>query len=209
MVSSAAVVHDPQNVWALEEGEVRRPGIAQIIMTAVLVVVGVFVAVFGHFPTATGLVSTSRPDQAIQAAGSIWYGMWGGIAAAIYPLISNAITGTVPLPVAIAYIPGFFGQAMAAGWAFRQFKCHPALKTGRDWVVWTFIGVLAANAYGALWGTTVQRMFGLITASEQPKAWLDWFIGNSVASWILGALLLRFISPLVIKTKSFCKGYWA
>ena len=98
---------------------------------------------------------------------------------------------------------------MASGWAFRQFKCHPALKSGKDWLVFTLIGILAANAFGALWGTTVLRLFGLITAAAHPVAWAGWFLGNSIASWVLGVLLLKFISPLVVKTKAFCNGYWA
>jgi len=52
-------------------------------------------------------------------------------------------------------------------------------------------------------------MFGLITADAHLVSWAGWFLGNSVASWVLGVLLLKFISPLVVKTKAFCKGYWA
>jgi hypothetical protein len=106
----------------------------------------------------------------------------------------------------MAYIPANFVQGMAAGWIFRQLKLHPALKYGRDWLWFTLVGILAANAFGALWGTSVLRMFGLITAEAQPVAWAGWFLGNSVASWVLGVLLLKFLSPLVIKTKAFCKG---
>ena len=197
------------SVWALEPGEVRKPGIVHVFMMALLIVIGIVASTIGNPDVSIGFVSTFWPGQAIQAAGSIWFGMWGGLAAIIFPLISNALTGPATLPVSIAYIPGNFVQGMAAGWAFRQFKCHPALKSGKDWIVWTFIGVLAANAFGGLWNTMVQFAFGLITPAALPVAWAGSFLGNSLVSWILGVLLLRFISPLVLKTRAFCKGYWA
>lgn len=198
-----------ENVWALEEGEVRKPGIAHVVALALFTGIGIVVGTFGSLAVPIGFVSAFWPGQAIQAVGSIWYGMWGGIAAFLFPLISNAMSGSAPLPVSMAYIPANFVQGMAAGWIFRQMKLHPALKYGRDWLWFTLVGILAANAFGALWGTTVLRLFGLITPDAHLVAWAGWFIGNSVASWVLGVLLLKFLSPLVIRTKAFCKGYWA
>jgi hypothetical protein len=198
-----------ENVWALEPGEVRKPGIVHVVALALFTGIGIVVGTFGSLAVPIGFVSAFWPGQAIQAVGSVWYGMWGGLAAFIFPLLSNAMSGSAPLPVSLAYIPANFVQGMAAGWVFRQMKLHPALKSGRDWLWFTLVGILAANAFGALWGTSVLRVFGLITAAAQPTAWAGWFMGNSVASWVLGVLMLKFISPLVIKTKAFCKGYWA
>jgi hypothetical protein len=197
------------SVWTLEEGEVRKPGIVHIVALALFTGIGIVVGTFGSLAVPIGFVSAFWPGQAIQAVGSIWYGMWGGIAAFVFPLISNAMSGSAPLPVSMAYIPGNFVQGIAAGWVFRQYKLDPSLRTWKDWVGFTLIGILAANAFGALWGTSVLRVFGLITPDAQPIAWAGWFMGNSVASWVLGVLLLKFISPLVVKTKAFCKGYWA
>lgn len=198
-----------ENVWELEAGEVRKPGIPHIVALALFTGVGIVVGTFGSLAVPIGFVSAFWPGQAIQAVGSVWYGMWGGIAAFIFPLISNAMSGSAPLPVSMAYIPGNFVQGIAAGWVFRQFKLDPRLNNAKDWIGFTVVGIIAANAFGALWGTTVLRMFGLITADAQLVSWAGWFIGNSVASWVLGVLMLKFISPLVMRTKAFCKGYWA
>ncbi len=208
-MSTQSALSEAESVWALEEGEVRKPGIAHIVALALFTGIGIVVGTFGSLAIPIGFVSAFWPGQAIQAVGSIWYGMWGGIAAFVFPLISNALSGSAPLPVSLAYIPANFVQGMASGWVFRQYKLHPALKSGRDWLGFTLVGIILANAFGAAWGTTVLRLFGLITPSAHPVAWAGWFIGNSVASWILGVLMLKFISPLVIKTKAFCKGYWA
>lgn len=197
------------SVWTLEEGEVRKPGTVHIVALALFTGIGIVVGTFGSLAIPIGFVSAFWPGQAIQAVGSVWYGMWGGLAAFIFPLISNAMSGSAPLPVSLAYIPGNFVQGIAAGWVFRQYKLDPSLKSLNDWLGFTVVGILAANAFGALWGTIVLRMFGLITADAHLVSWAGWFLGNSVASWVLGALLLKFISPLVVKTKAFCKGYWA
>ncbi len=198
-----------ENVWALEPGEVRKPGIAHIVALALFTGIGIVVGTFGSLAVPIGFVSAFWPGQAIQAVGSVWYGMWGGIAAFVFPLISNAMSGSAPLPVSLAYIPGNFVQGIAAGWVFRQYKLDPRLNSAKDWIGFTVVGIIAANAFGALWGTTVLRMFSLITPDSQLVAWAGWFIGNSVASWVLGVLMLKFISPLVMRTKAFCKGYWA
>lgn len=208
-MTTKSALSEAEQVWALEEGEVRKPGIAHIVALALFTGIGIVVGTFGSLAIPIGFVSAFWPGQAIQAVGSIWYGMWGGIAAFVFPLISNALSGSAPLPVSLAYIPANFVQGMAAGWVFRQYKLHPALKSGRDWLGFTLVGIILANIFGAAWGSTVLRLFGLITPSAHLVTWAGWFIGNTVASWILGVLMLKFISPLVIKTKAFCKGYWA
>ena len=120
------------DVWALEEGEVRKPGIVHIVALALFTGIGIVVGTFGSLAIPIGFVSAFWPGQAIQAVGSVWYGMWGGLAAFIFTLISNAMSGSAPLPVSLAYIPGNFVQGMAAGWIFRQLKLNPSLKAGKD-----------------------------------------------------------------------------
>ena len=198
-----------ESIWELEAGEVRKPGIPHIVALALFTGIGIVVGTYGSLAIPMGFVSGFWPGQAIQAVGAVWYGMWGGIAAFVFPLISNAMSGSAPLPVSLAYIPGNFVQGIAAGWVFRQMKLDPRLNSVRDWLGFTLVGILAANAFGALWGSTVLRLFGMIPAESHFVVWAGWFVGNSVASWILGVLMLKFISPLVMRTKAFCKGYWA
>ncbi len=206
---TGAVAETTENVWQLEPGEIRKSGIAHVVALALFTGIGIVVGTFGSLAVPIGFVSAFWPGQAIQAVGSVWYGMWGGLAAFIFPLISNAMSGSAPLPVSLAYIPGNLIQGIAAGWVFRQFALDPRLRSAKDWLGFTLVGILAANAIGALWGTLVLRWFGLITPDAHLVAWAGWFLGNSVASWVLGVLMLKFISPLVLRTKAFCKRYWA
>ncbi|KAF0092333.1 MAG: hypothetical protein FD141_517 [Fusobacteria bacterium] len=197
------------NVWKLEEGEVRKPGLSHFVMMALFTGIGVVVGTFGSLAIPLGYVTAFWPGQAIQAVGSIWYGAWGGIASFIFPIISNAISGSAPLPVSLAYIPGNLAQGIIAGWAFRQFAGDPRLKTAKDWALFLGFAIIISNIIGAGWGSTVLRWFGLIAPDAQMTVFIGWFIGNAVASAILGAVMLKFISPIVMKTKTFCKGYWA
>ncbi|RMH02201.1 MAG: hypothetical protein D6706_00540 [Chloroflexi bacterium] len=198
-----------ENVWAFEEGEVRKPGIVHVVMLALFTGIGIVVGTFGSLAVPLGFVSAFWPGQAVQSIGSIWFGWWGGIAAGLFPLISNSLSGSAPLPVSIAYLPANILQGMIAGWAFRYYKAHPALESSRDWWVWIVGGALVPNLIGAAWGSTMLVAFGMITQAAQFTTFLGWFIGNTIPTVILGSIVLKYVSPLVIRSKAFCKGYWA
>ncbi len=198
-----------KSIWKLEEGEVRKPGLSHYVMMALFTGVGIVVGTFGSLAVSIGPVSCFWPGQAIQSVGSIWYGGWGAIAAVVFPMISNAISGSAALPISIAYIPGNLAQAAFAGYFFRKLNCDPRLKSGKDYAVFLILGTLVANMIGAAEGNLVLLLFGIITPAGVPLNFLGWFLGNTVASAILGVIMLKFLSPLVMKTKTFCKGLWA
>ncbi len=197
------------SVWDIEEGEVRKPGIVHVVILALFTGIGIVVGTFGSLAIPIGFVSAFWPGQAVQSIGAIWFGWWGGIAAALFPLISNSLSGSAPLPVSIMYLPGNLLQGMIAAWAFRYFKTDPSLQTQKDWIIWIVFGALLPNLVGAAWGSTVLVAFGLVTPAAQFFTFLGWFIGNTIPTIILGSLVLKFVSPLVVKTKAFCKGLWA
>jgi len=198
-----------KSIWKLEEGEIRKPGLAHYVMMALFTGVGIVVGTFGSLAVSIGPVSAFWPGQAIQSVGSIWYGGWGAIAGVVFPMISNAISGSAALPISLAYIPGNLAQAAIAGYFFRKMNCNPCLTSKKDYIVFIVLGTLVANAIGAAEGNFVLLLFGIITPAGIPLNFLGWFLGNSIASGILGIIMLKFLSPLVIKTRTFCKGIWA
>ncbi len=198
-----------KGVWRIEEGEMRKPNLSHFVMMALFTGVGVVVGTFGSIAVPLGFVSAFWPGQAIQAVSSIWYGGWGGVASIVFPIISNAISGSAALPVSLAYIPGNLAQGIVGGLAFRMLGADPRLQSKKDWVIFTVFGILVSNIIGAAWGSSTLRIFGLITPQAHLTVFFGWFLGNSVASWILGVIMLKFISPIVMKTKTFCKGLWA
>jgi integral membrane sensor domain MASE1 len=208
-MASIAATPMTSSVWEKEPGEIRKPGIVHVVILALFTGIGIVVGTFGSLAVPIGFVSAFWPGQAVQAIGSIWFGGWGAIASFLFPLISNSLSGSAPLPVSIAYIPGNLAQGLVAAIAFRAFKADPALRTGKDWVVWILLGALLPNLIGAIWGSGVLVTFGLITSAALPTTIVGWFLGNSITSIILGTIILKFVPPLVIRSKAFCKGWWA
>ena len=156
------------NIWKLEEGEVRKPGLAHFVMMALFTGVGIVVGTFGSLAVSIGPVSCFWPGQAIQSVGCIWYGGWGAIAGVVFPMISNAISGSAALPISLAYIPGNLAQAAFAGYFFRKMKCNPKLTSTKDYLVFLILGTLIANIIGAAEGNLVLLAFGIITPAGIP-----------------------------------------
>ncbi len=203
-VSSSAAA-----VWTVESGEHRQPGIVHVVMLALFIGIGIVVGTLGSLAIPIGFVSAFWPGQAVQAVGGVWFGWWGVLAGMFFPFISNALSGSAPIPVSAAYLPANFLQAFLAGAAFRWLKADPRLQSTRDWVIWIVVGVLLANFLGAFWGTYVLAWFGMITQSARVTALLGWFFGNSIPSLIFGSILLKYVSPMVLRSKAFTKGWWA
>lgn len=198
-----------ESVWGMDRGERRQPGVVHVVMLALFIGIGIVVGTLGSLAVPIGFVSAFWPGQAVQAVGGVWFGGWGVLAGMFFPFISNALSGSAPIPVSAAYLPANFLQAFLAAWAFRGLKADPRLRTTRDWVIWVVVGVLLANFLGAFWGTYVLTWFGMITASARPTALLGWFFGNSIPSLIFGSILLKYVSPMVLRSKAFVKGWWA
>ncbi len=198
-----------ESIWTLEAGERRSPGIIHIVMMALFIGIGIVVGTLGSLAIPIGFVSAFWPGQAVQAIGGTWFGAWGVVAGMFFPFISNAMSGSAPIPVSAAYLPANFLQSVLAAAAFRYLKADPRLTSTRDWVIWIVVGVLLANLAGAFWGTWVLVQFGLITGSFQLTALLGWLIGNSIPSLIFGSIVLKYVTPMVIRSKSFVKGWLA
>lgn len=208
-INETTPAEEKKSVWTMEEGEVRKPGLSHFVMMALFSGVGVVVGAFGSMAVSLGPVSAFWPGQAIQSVGTIWYGGWGAIAGSLFPLIANSISGQAALPISIAYIPGNFAQSVIGAIAFRKFNCDPRLTSAKDWAVFLIFGIFLANAVGAAEGVFVLYLFGMITTDMIMLSFIGWWLGNSIASAILGVIMLKFLSPLVLKTKTFCKKMWA
>jgi hypothetical protein len=200
----------PPSIWENEEGPSRKPGSHHWIMLSLLTGLGIAVGFTGYsiLPIG-GFLSAFWPGMAIQAVGGIWFGMWGAIAGTIFPFIANTMSGVAPIVVTIAYLPANFIQSIGGGWAFRFLKADPCLQDKRSMLVFTFGAILIPNLLGAAWGSTMMRLFGLVTPASQILFFFVWWLGNSIPAWLLGVYILRSVSPIVIKLPSFCKGFWA
>lgn len=204
-----ADTNDAGSVWDVQEGERRSIGVIHIVITALLIGVGFVVGAFGSisFPLGFG-VNFFWTGIAVQQVGPIWFGGWGIIAGTIFPFFSNAIAGT-PFYVSLAYIPANFVQAFLPAWAFKKFKCDPRLKSGKDYGV-LLVAMIVSSAFGAIYSPlVVLKGFGLLTVESMPLFIWGWFGGNVVAGLVFNFILLKALSPVVMRTPAFVKRWWA
>ena len=196
-------------IWTVEEGERRSPGVIHIVILALLIGIGFVVGAFGSisFPLGFG-VNFFWTGIAVQQVGAIWFGGWGVLAGAIFPFFSNAIAGT-PFYVSAAYIPANFVQAFLPAWAFRYFKADPRLKSRRDYLI-LLAAMIVSSAFGALYSPlVVLKGFGLLTTDSTPLFIWGWFGGNVVAGLVFNFVLLKALSAVVIRMPGFVKKWWA
>jgi len=200
---------EEEKIWELEEGERRPVGVIHIVITALLIGIGAVVGAFGSFTLPLGFgVNFFWPAIAVQNVGSIWFGAWGVIAAALFPIISNGIAGT-PVYVSLAYIPANAVQAFLPAWAFRVFKADPRLRRGRDYLIF-LVAITLGNIFGALYSPlVVLKGFGLLTAESVPIFIWGWFAGNEIAGIIFGLILMKALSGVVMRSRAFVKRWFA
>jgi hypothetical protein len=198
-----------EEIWTVQEGERRSIGVIHIVILALLIGIGFVVGAFGSisFPLGFG-VNFFWTGIVVQQVGAIWFGAWGVIAGAIFPFFSNAIAGT-PFYVSLAYIPANAVQAFLPAWAFRYFKADPRLKSKRDYLI-LLAAMIISSAFGALYSPlVVLKGFGLLTTDSLPLFVWGWFGGNVVAGVVFNFVLLKALSPVVIRTTAFVKRWWS
>lgn len=198
-----------EKIWELEEGEKRPVGVIHIVITALMIGIGAVVGAFGSFSLPLGFgVNFFWPAIAVQNVGSVWFGAWGVIAGALFPIISNGIAGT-PVYVSLAYIPANAMQAFLPALAFRVFKADPRLRKGRDYLIF-LVAITVANIFGALYSPlVVLKGFGLLTAESVPLFIWGWFAGNEIAGIIFGLILMKALSDVVMRSRAFVKKWFS
>lgn len=198
-----------KEIWTVDKGEKRSVGVIHIVILALLIGIGFVVGAFGSisFPLGFG-VNFFWTGIVVQQVGPIWFGAWGVLAGAIFPFFSNAIAGT-PFYVSLAYIPANAIQAFLPAWAFRYFKLDPRLKSMRDYG-YLLAAMVVSSALGALYSVlVVLKSFGLLTTDSTPLFIWGWFGGNLVAGIVFNFILLKALSPVVIRTTAFVKRWWS
>lgn len=199
----------PGDIWTIREGEHREIGVSHLVITALLIGVGAVAGMTGVSASVGFGVTFFWPAIAIQIVGGVWYGIWGGaVAAGLFPIISNMVGGTPPV-VSLLWIPANVIQGMATGVVFRTFRLDPRLRRWQDYLAFVLVGGILGNLPGAFYGPYIGKLFGLFTNQSYPIAVGAWMIGNGTCAVVFGIILMKSLSPIVIRTRTFCKGYLA
>jgi hypothetical protein len=199
-----------RSVWGVEPGEQRRPRAIHGLIAVLLLGLAEVIARLFSFPLTLPLPFGKRlltwfsPATTVQVVGGMWFGMWGVIAGTLFPVLGGFINGEPVLSLLL--IPVNIVQSLAPVWAFRCWKLDPRLITLTDWLVFILVTGLLMNIPAALWTVAAYRTVGIA------HSW--WFfasfvLGHGLPPTVLGAILLKVLSGVVVESRLFCKGWWA
>lgn len=200
------------DVWEMQPGERRRPGVIHGVISVLLLGLAEVIARLCSFPLTLPLPlgkfmqTWFSPATTVQVVGGMWFGMWGVIAGTLFPIVGGFINREPVMSLLL--IPVNIIQSLAPVWAFRHWRRDPRLLTLADWVVFILVTGLLMNIPAAIWVTAVYWRFELLSGS-----WIhflaSYIVGHGIPPALLGAVVLKALSGVVIKSRTFCKGWWA
>jgi hypothetical protein len=139
---------------------------------------------------------------------ALWFGAWGAIAAYIGCVAGAGLTG-MPLSVNLYWSLADLWQVLIPLLAFKLGHRDPGLNTRKGLLYFLFFGWLLNNLAGAVWGSTMLAVGGVITWDSVLKAFAGWFGGNLIVTILISPVLLKYTTPLIAKTGLYVRGYWS
>jgi len=193
---------------------VRRPTYSFLILVIGLILINTLLAWLSvqvsHFispslPTGVALIYIA---VAFMLIFTLWFGMYGAIAAYVGSFLGAGLMSGLPATVAIYFSIASLLQVLIPLIAFRIFDVNVGMESTRDLFHLVLFGVILNNVIGAAWGSVALAIAGINEWSQVPSTFLVWFIGNVVVTIIIVPLVLRNFTSRVEKSKVFVKNYW-
>jgi len=153
------------------------------------------------------MITWFSPATTVQVVGGMWFGMWGVLAGTLFPVVGGFINGEPALSLLL--IPTNVIQSLAPVWVFRRWRLDPRLTTLTDWVAFILVTGLLMNIPAAIWETTVRWALGVHSGPWWVIFLTSYIIGHGVPPALMGAVILKALSGVVVKSRVFCKGWWA
>lgn len=201
------MIQDNQRSEVTVRGTV--PVYLRIALFFLLVISNVLVAkyVVFSFSIAPG-VSFFYTVVALMIVTTLWFGMYGAIAAYAGCYIGAGILSGLPPYVSLYWSLADFWQVIIPLIAFRVLKADPSLRSTRDFGILVVFGILLNNVAGALWGSVALAIPGIIAWAEVPSVFFGWLVGNIVVCIALVPLALYFLTPSIKNHYLFVHHYW-
>ncbi len=193
---------------------VRRPTYSFLILVIGLILINTLLAwlsvqvshlISPSLPTGVALIYIA---VAFMLIFTLWFGMYGAIAAYVGSFLGAGLLSGLPATVAIYFSIASILQVLIPLIAFRIFDVNVGMESTRDLFHLVLFGVILNNVIGAAWGSVALAIAGINEWSQVPFTFLVWFIGNVVVTIIIVPLVLRHFTPRVEKSKVFVKNYW-
>jgi hypothetical protein len=190
---------------------VRRttPLYLRIALFFLLVISNVLVAkyVVVSFSIAPG-VSFFYTVVALMIVTTLWFGMYGAVAAYAGCYIGAGILSGIPPDVSLYWSLADFWQVIIPLIAFKVLKADPSLRSTRDFGILVVFGIILNNVAGALWGSVSLAVPGIIAWAEVPSVFFGWLVGNIIVCIALVPLALYFLTPSLKNHYLFVHHYW-
>lgn len=139
---------------------------------------------------------------------TLWFGMWGAVAAYAGCFVGAGLLSGIPADVSLFWSLADFWQVLIPLVAFRTLHADPALLTRRDLVILIVFGVFLNNLCGAIWGSLTLALGGVIPWSSAVSAFYVWWLSNSIVCLVLLPLILYIFTPLVRAHELVVRDYW-
>ena len=195
-----------ENVWELPPGAEASVGGRHVVVLAVTVAIGTLVAALGTVSFPLGdTPSGFAPGAAIQVVAGVWFGGWGILAGVIFPAVVRALTGPDNLTGRV--VADLILSGLPAWW-FRHSRRDPRLGSRGDRLLFLLVVVGVANALAATAGATHLTIEQHGGARRWVAHALAWFASGAGPCLVLGLPLLRTLSPVVMRSSLFCRGWW-
>lgn len=191
----------------------REPTYSFVILTLVLIVVNTVLAYASttYIPSNTSGIAYLFPAVAFMILFTLWYGLYGAIAAYVGTLVGSGLLATEVLAQnpAIAVIWAIIGliQVLIPLIAVRKFEIDLALETRRDLSLIILFAVIINNLAGAAWGAFFLSLV-LDTPGAMGSVFSAWLIGNVIVTLLIVPLALKVFTPKIEKSRLFVKAYW-
>jgi hypothetical protein len=178
------------------------------IATLALILLGLFLAASSSLSLPLGFgVAEFWLGIAVVVGGSLWFGAWGVIAAAVFPFISSLLIG-LDLSHSLAVVPANLLEGLIPAMMFRSRGADPALRDAGSVRLYVLWAVIFPSILGAL--ITAGAWIALGDAEWQTFALLgfDWAVSNSLVLIVVGFPLLYLLTPVLRERGLLISGWW-
>jgi len=191
------------------QGTARVPFYLRIALLFLLICLDALVAKFVVFSFTVGPgISFLYIVVAVMIVTTLWFGMYGAIAAYAGCWLGSGILSGLSPEVSFVWSIADLLQVIIPLFAFRLLGADVSLKTRRDLLVFVLFGIVLNNLAGAVWGTLSLYQAGLVTAAVLPLEFFTWFVGNIILTAVIVTPVLWFFTPVIRRHELFVARYW-
>jgi len=178
-------------------------------ITLILVLVGLFLAASSSLGLPLGYgVPEFWLGIVVLVGGSIWFGGWGVIAAALFPFLSSLLI-QLDLVHSLAVIPGNVLEGLIPAYAFRSMAADPALRDARSVRVYVLWSTLIPSLLGGLVTSSLWILIGDADWHTVALLGFDWAVSNSVVLIVVGFPMLYILTPHLRERHWLVRGWWS